>query len=212
MKRIATLAVAGSLLASVSFAGQAKPVAPAQTAKAFAAQTPAAQPGALTPPDDYVVGVGDVLIITYWEEPKMSSDAAVVRPDGKITLPLINDVDVRGMRTDQLQVRLTELSKDQGLKDPRVSVGVRAINSRRVFIQGGVVKGGAYDLNTPMTVLQLISLAGTKEFVSGKNIRIIREENGKKRAISFNLQEVQEGKNLDQDIPLKPGDTIIVPE
>ena len=216
MKRIGTLAAAAlCVVSATSSAGQAKPAAPVSAAQTPAAKAPAAQaPAAVTPPSDYVIGAGDVLIITYWEEPAMSTDAAIVRPDGKVTLPLLNDVDALGMKPEQLGVRLTELSsKMAGLKDPRVTVTVRAINSRKVYIWGGISKPGAFDLLTPMNVMQLISIAGgPKEFVNGEKIVIIREEGGKQRPIKFNLKEVQQGLKLEQNIPLKPGDIISVPE
>jgi len=210
MTRMITITAAALLLSSaVSFAGQAKPAA---AAPAAAAQ-PAPAPAGITPPADYLIGAGDVLIITFWMEPDMTTDGAIVRPDGMITLPLLNDVPAIGLRPEQLRDRLAELAKKTVLVDPRVTVNVRQINSRKVYISGGIGKPGAYDLLVPMTVLQLISVAGgLGEFVSGKDILIIREEGGKTRAIKFNLKEVQEGKNLGQNIPLKPGDTITVPQ
>jgi len=214
MKRIATLAVAGSLLASAAtFGAQAKPAAPAPAAQGKTVP-PAQAAAAITPPADYVIGVGDVLAINFWEEPNFSTDSALVRPDGRITLPLINDIDALGLRTDQLQVKLTDLgTKLGGLKEPRVTVTIRAINSRKVYVLGGVNKTGEIPLVTPMNVLQAITLAGgPKEFVSGEKIKIIRTEGGKQRAIPFNLKEVQQGLKLDQNIPLIPGDIINVPE
>ena len=213
MKRTATFAAAALVVSSaISLAAQAKPAAPAP-AQGKAAPT-AQAPAAVTPPADYVIGVGDVLMVNFWEEPTFSTDSALVRPDGKITLPLINDVDANGLRTDQLQVKLTELgTKLGGLKDPRVTIIVRAINSRKVYIWGGIAKPGAIDLLTPMSVLQAITLAGgPKEFVNGENIIIIRTEGGKKIPIKFNLKEVMRGLKLEQDIQLKPGDVINVPE
>ena len=213
MKHLATITAAALFVSNVAFAGQAnagqaKPAAaPAQPSAAQAA-------AGVTPPDDYVIGAGDVLVVNFWEEPNFSTDAALVRPDGKITLPLINDVDARGLRTDQLQVKLADLgTKLGGLKDPRVTVIVRAINSRKVYVSGGIAKPGAVDLIIPMTVAQLISLqGGLKEFVNGENITILREEGGKSRVIKFNYKEVMRGINLGQNIPLKPGDTVMVPE
>jgi polysaccharide export outer membrane protein len=215
MKRTATIAASLLLVsAAASFAGQAKPAAPpAKTGQAQpGAQAQSAQPPeGITPPADYLIGPGDVLIITFWKEPDMSAEQQV-RPDGRITLPLLNDVSAMGLKPDQLRDRLAEMSKNY-LEDPRVTVGLRQINSRKVYIYGGIAKAGAYDLLTPTTVLQLISVAGgTREFVSGKNILIIRTEDGKPRGIKFNLKEVQEGKNLEQNILLKPGDTVQVPE
>jgi polysaccharide export outer membrane protein len=99
------------------------------------------------------------------------------------------------------------------LQDPAVVVAVKAINSRRVFIAGGVQKPGAYDLPASMTVLQLISVAGgLREFAVGRNIAIIRDEGGSQQVFKFNYREVQSGENLGQNISLKSGDTVVVPE
>lgn len=213
MTRIATIGAAALLTTSLAaFAGQAKPAAPAPGRSAPAPQAPA-DPTGITPPADYVIGVGDVLIINYWKEPDMSIDGAIVRPDGMITLPLINDVPALGLKPDQLANRLAALSGKAGLVDPRVTVVVRAINSRKVYIQGGIAKPGPYDLLTPLTVLQLISIAGgLKEFVDGDDIVIIRDEGGKQTPINFNLKDVRRGRRLEQNIQLKPGDVVNVPE
>src|SRR6185295_7639137 len=151
--------------------------------------------------------------INYWKDTEMTLDAAVVRPDGKITLPLLNDVDAAGRTPEQLRDQLMKASV-KILEDPRVTVGIRQINSRKVYITGAVGKSGPIDLLTPMTVMQMISVAGgLKEFTSGKNITILRQEPGAKPTFfKFNYQEVLEGKKLEQNILLKPGDTITVPE
>ena len=203
MKPIATIAAAAVTVLSVAapLTAQTKSAAPAAALQATAG---------ITPPPDYVIGIGDVLIINYWKDSEMTTDA-VVRPDGKITLNLLNDIEAAGLRTDQLHDRLLE--KSTMFEDPRITVGVRQINSRKVYISGGVQKTGQFDLIAPLTVLQLISLAGgTREFVKGKAITIIRDEGGKPRAIKFNLKEVQEGKRLEQNIQLRPGDVVLVPE
>jgi polysaccharide export outer membrane protein len=204
-----TLSAAALLLSSaVSLAAQAKP-APAPAPAAQAAQVP----DGIAPPADYLIGAGDVLIINFWKEPDLTIESAIVRPDGMITLPLLGDVAAMGLKPEQLRDRLTAAASKNLLEDPRVTVGIRAINSRKVYITGGVAKPGPYDLLTPMTVLQLISVAGgPREFVSGKEIVIIRDEGGKQKALKFNLKEVQAGKKLEQNIPLKPGDTVNVPE
>lgn len=210
MKRIATIVTVATLLSSVaSQAGQAKPAA-----QAPAAAQPAQPPAGVTPPDDYVIGAGDILIITFWEEPQMSTPDAVVRPDGMITLPLLNDVPAKGLRTDQLRDRLTELAKKvELLKDPRVSVAVRAINSRIVYIVGRVQKPGPYPLLGPLDVISLLALAGGPlDYADTKKIRILRDEGGKQRSMLFNYSEVEQGKKLEQNISLKPGDRVIVPE
>ena len=182
----------------------------------IAAQTKPAPPVAPTPtgialPTDYVIGPGDVLTVTYWRDKDMTNDY-IVRPDGKITLPLINDVEAVGLTPEQLSERLKQVSAKY-LVDPAITVGVKTINSRKVSIAGGVAKPGQYDLLSPMTVVQLISLAGSlREFVDGKKILIIRTEGGKQTSFKFNYKEVLEGKNLGQNIQLKPGDTVLVPE
>ena len=205
MKCIATLAVAALLLpGAASFAAQASPAAqaPAQAAAGAAA--------AITLPADYVIGAGDVLSINYWKDGEMSGDY-VVRPDGKITLPLIKDVDTLGLTPDQLSERLLKLSVM--LEDPRITVGVKVINSRKVYIVGSVQKPGEYPLLGPLDVMSLLSMAGgLREFTDGKKIRILRDEGGKPTSFLFNYKEVEEGRKLDQNIMLKPGDRIIVPE
>jgi polysaccharide biosynthesis/export protein len=208
MKTIERLA-ATVLAVSVAVPGfaQQKPATPP------AATTPASAPAGslVTPPTDYVIGAGDVLAISYYKEKDMTSDY-IVRPDGKITLPLLNDLEAQGLTTDQLREKLTKESVKYYV-DPQITVGVRTINSRKVFISGGVNKPGAYDLLIPLDVFSLISVAGgLKEYVSGKDIIIIRTENGKQNSLKYNHKEVSAGKNLGQNIPLRPGDRVAVPE
>lgn len=209
MKRIATFTAASLLVSTAASFGQATPAAPAPAAPApTATQQPAAT--GITPPADYVIGEGDVLTITYYDQKEMTGDYTV-RPDGMVTLPLLNDVPAKGLTPEQLGKRLLE--KSTIFEDPRITVGVRTINSRKVYITGGVGKSGPFDINAPMRVLDLISLAGgLKEFTSGKNITILRYENGKPRMFKFNYKDVIEGKGLEQNIELKPGDNISVPE
>jgi polysaccharide biosynthesis/export protein len=188
---------------------RARPASPAG-APPIKPDSPAQNPGAtVAPAPDYVIGPGDLLTIVYWREKDLSADV-LVRPDGKITLPLINDVDADGLTPDQLRDRITKASA-KFLADPAITVGVKAINSRKVFIAGGVQKPGAYELLASMSVLQLISVAGgLREFVDGRNITIIRDEGGSQRVFKFNYQEVKYGGNLGQNISLKPGDTVVV--
>lgn len=195
---------------------QAKPEpqkpAPAQRT---GAQRPApAAPVPVQPPPptpDYVIGPDDVLSIVYWRDKDMSTDVQV-RPDGKISLSLLNDVDAAGLTPDQLRAKLVEASKEY-FEDANITVVVKEIKSRRVFIMGQVAKIGPYPLTGPMTVMQLISLAGgVGEFAKIDNIRVIRTENGKPKSFRVNLKEVQSGKKLEQNIELKPGDTVMVPE
>jgi polysaccharide export outer membrane protein len=151
-----------------------------------------------------------VLAVVFWRDKDMSSEVTV-RPDGRITLPLINEVQASGLTPDQLRDTLMSAAAKY-VEDPNVSVVVKAINSRKVFITGQVAKPGAYPLTSATTVMQLIAIAGgLHEFADAKNIIIMRTENGKPMAYSFNYKDVLKRKNLKQNIDLKPGDTVVVP-
>jgi polysaccharide biosynthesis/export protein len=165
----------------------------------------------VTPPPDYVIGPDDVLQILYWREKDMSAEVTV-RPDGMITLPLLNDVQAGGLTPDQLRDKINELSKKFLKEDPTVTVAIKTINSRKVFITGSVAKPGPYPLTSPTTVLQVIAMAGgLTEFANQSKIAVMRQENGKLVRYPFNYKDVAKGKNLEQNIELKPGDTVIVP-
>ena len=162
-----------------------------------------------TPPG-YVIGPEDVLSILYWKDKDMTTDVAV-RPDGMISLSLLNDIVAAGLTPDQLRVKLVEESRKY-IEDPNITVVVKAINSRKVFITGQVAKQGPYPLTAPTTAIQLIALAGgVGEYANTKNIMILRTENGRQVAYKLNYKEVMEGKKLAQNIELKPGDTVVVP-
>jgi polysaccharide export outer membrane protein len=174
------------------------------------ATPPANLPAGVAAPADFVIGPNDVLTIVFWRDKDMSSDVSV-RPDGKISLPLLNDVQAAGLTPEQLRVQITTAAAKL-VEDPTVSVVVKEINSRRVFITGQVAKPGTYALSGPTTVLQLIAMAGgVLEYADSKNITIMRTENGKPSSFQFNYKDVTKRKNLKQNIELKPGDTIIVP-
>jgi polysaccharide export outer membrane protein len=196
-----------------SVAAQAPPVArpTAQTAVSGAPTgNPAAPAGAVIPPPDYVIGPDDQLSIVFWRDKDLSSDV-VVRPDGKITLPLLNDVQAAGLTPDALRGVLTQAAT-KFVEEPNVSVAVKQINSRKVFITGQVGKPSPYPLNGPMTVVQLISLAGgLLEYADEKNVRVLRTENGASQSFRVNYDELKKGRNLQQNIELKPGDQVLVP-
>jgi polysaccharide export outer membrane protein len=194
------------LLGSDSFAGQQKAAAPAATA----AKAPAGAATVASPAMDYIIGVGDVLSIVFWREMELSGEVTV-RPDGKITVPLVKDVNALGLTPAQLQTELEAASK-RFIQEPNVTVSVRTINSRNVFITGNVVRPAAYPLHGPTTVLQFIAQAGgVLEFAKADEIVIMRTENGKASSFKFNYNDVKKAKNLGQNIELKPGDTVIVP-
>jgi polysaccharide export outer membrane protein len=203
--------VAGALLAGVSLEAQSRQpaAAPGQTQ---AARPPL--PAGVPLPDDYVIGAEDVLGVFVWQEPSLTVDA-VVRPDGMISVPLVNDVRAAGLTPDELRV-VIEREATKHIRQPTVTVVVKQINSRKVYITGAVGKQGAFPLLGPMTVLQLIAAAGgLTDFADQENIRIIRtDENGRQISLRFNFKEVKRGGMvaLRQNILLKPGDTVIVDE
>jgi polysaccharide export outer membrane protein len=209
------VAIAG---AAIPGAAQTQPaVQDTATARAAAAAAAAAKPPApvvaapgVNMPPEYTIGADDVLSIIFWRDKELTSDVTV-RPDGKVSLPLMNDIQATGLTPAQLKDRIVEESKKY-VEDPNVTVVVKAINSRRVFITGEVRKPGPYSLTGPTTVLHLISISGgLADYAKPEKITIVRTENGKPVSFKFNYKEVVEGKKLGQNIELKPGDTIIVP-
>jgi len=158
----------------------------------------------------YVIGPEDVLDVNVWKEPDMTR-VVPVRPDGKITLPLINDVQAAGSTPQQLASAVTE-KLHKFLTEPQVTVIVTQINSQRVFVVGEVLRAGAFPLVPGTTVLQaLASAGGFTTFANVKKIHVMRTVNGKHIEIPFNYREVLKGDNPDQNIKLEPGDTVVVP-
>lgn len=161
-------------------------------------------------PRDYVIGPEDVLSIVFWQETALSTEA-VVRPDGKITLPLLKDVQAAGYTPEQLTDALVKAATKY-VSRPNATVIVKQINSRKVFVVGQVAKPGAFPLTGDLTVLQVIALAGdVLEYARSTNVVIVRREAGGERRFKFNYKQVLKGKNTEQNILLKPGDTVIVP-
>jgi polysaccharide export outer membrane protein len=164
-----------------------------------------------TPIDaDYKIGPQDVLRIDVWKEPDISR-IIPVRPDGKISIPLLNDVQASGLTPMQLSASLRE-SLSKYLHNPQVTVTVAEINSRRVYITGEVTRAGAIPLLPNMTALQALSSAGGfTQFARLKDIYILRTEDGKQVKHPFNYKEVVKGKLPEQNILLEPGDVIVIP-
>lgn len=182
----------------------------AQGARGAEGTPPAVQPAGVATPPGFVIGPDDALAVVFWREKELSADV-VVRPDGMISLPLLNDVKAEGLTPEQLRVALTTAA-GKFVEDPTVTVVVKAINSRKVFITGQVGKPGPYPLGGPMTVLQLIAMSGgVAEYAKKSKVVVVRKEAGKDVTYPFNYEEVMEGKKLQQNIELKPGDTVIVP-
>ena len=160
--------------------------------------------------EDYVIGAGDVLSVVFWREKELSVDA-VVRPDGKISLPLMNEVMAAGLTPEQLRDRITKLAS-AFVKDPQVTVVVKEINSRQVYITGQVEKPGAYPLTTRLSVMQLIAMAGgLKEYAKSDRIVVMRLEQGREVRHRFDYKKVLEGKDDARNLEMRPGDTVVVP-
>src|SRR5580693_7356359 len=158
---------------------------------------------------DYVLGSDDQLHITVWKEADFSVTLPV-RPDGKISLPLINDIQAAGLTPMELRDSITEKLKKY-IADPRVTVVVTAMNSQRIFVTGEVVHSGPMNLLPQMTVLQALAQAGFTQFASLKAIYLLRTQNGKQQKLPFNYKDVVKGNHPEQNIFLKPGDTLVVP-
>lgn len=193
--------------ACVAIAAAAVAQPGAQASKTANGSGPA--PSGIALPPGYVIGADDMLSITFWRDKELSADV-VVRPDGMISVPLLNDVYALGKTPEQLSDAL-EKAATKYIADPDATVIVKEIRSRKVFVVGEVVKPGAIPLNGDMNVLQLIASAGgLLEWADKGNITIVRTENGKERRFKFDYGDVVKGKNVKQNILLQPGDTVVV--
>jgi polysaccharide export outer membrane protein len=158
----------------------------------------------------YLIGATDVLNIYVWKEPDLTRDVTVL-PDGKITFPLIGEIQAQGRTVTELKKDIADKLKNY-VTAPEVTVVVTEINSRRIYTLGKLNEPGPYPLMPGMTVLQALSTAeGFAEWADEKNIRVIRREGGKEIQYRFNYKDFIAGKNIEQNILLKPNDTIVVP-
>ncbi len=173
-----------------------------------AASTPQARSEAAAP-SDYVIGADDMLHISVWKEPDLTSTLPV-RPDGKISIPLVNDLAAAGMTPMQLADSITDKLKKY-IADPRVTVVVTQMNSRRVFVSGEVIHPGAMPMLPNMTVMQALASAGFTPFANLKGIYVLRNTNGRQVTMPVNYKEMIRGKNPQQNFLLQPGDTVVVP-
>jgi polysaccharide biosynthesis/export protein len=202
MHRLARAFAVSGLLALVS---------PSTIAVAQGAAAPGAPPATgVAVPSDYVIGTEDVLGVVFWRELEMSGDV-VVRPDGMVTLPLIGELKAAGLQPEALRLAI-QTAATKFLADANVTVVVRQINSRKVFITGQVTRPGEFPLTSPRTVLQLIALAGgLTEYAESDKVTVMRTEGSATQTFRFNYKEVTKGKKIEQNILLKPGDTVVVP-
>jgi polysaccharide biosynthesis/export protein len=158
----------------------------------------------------YVIGPQDVLDVSVWKEPDLSRSVPV-RPDGKISLPLLNDVQAAGLTPGELSAQI-KLNLSKYITNPQVTVIISQVLSQRIYILGEVTRAGSYALLPEMTVLQALSDAGGfTPFANSKKVYVLRQDGGTEQKFPFNYKDVIRGKNPAQNIALKPGDTIIVP-
>jgi len=156
----------------------------------------------------YVIGPDDTLYISVWKEPDLT-ETLPVRADGKISMPLLNDVQAAGLTPMQLGAALTDKLKKY-VSDPHVTIVVTQMNSQRVYVTGEVLHPGAMNLTPNMTVLQALSSAGFTQFANTKGIYVLRNEHGNETKLAVNYKKLIKGEG-GQNIALKPGDTIVVP-
>jgi polysaccharide export outer membrane protein len=192
-----SLLACAQTLRCLAQAGESAPTAPGADA-----------PKAAVSLTDYVIGTGDVLHVSVWDEPLLTV-TATVRPDGKISIPLLDDVSVSGMTPDGLQKSLID-KLTRFVHKPRVTVTVQEIHSRLVFITGEVQRPGAYSLVASMNVVQLVARSGGfTDFAKQKKIYVLRAN--KTTRIDVNYGKVLKGQAPQQNIDLAPGDTVVVP-
>jgi len=150
------------------------------------------------------------LQISVWKEQNLQTEA-LVRPDGGLTFPLSGEHQAAGLSIDALRLAIEERLR-KFIPDPVVTVSLRVLGGNRIYVVGKVNRPGEYPFSRPLDIMQSLSMAGgATPFAALNDIRILRRENGKQIAISFKYEEVERGRNLDQNILLKSGDTVVVP-
>ena len=161
-------------------------------------------------PKNYIIGLGDMLEIFVWRNEQLSREV-LVRPDGKISLPLIQDIQAEGLTVPQLRQEITRRF-DEHVNRPKVTIIVSQINSYKVNVLGRVMRPGVYPITGNTTLLEAISMAGGfSEWANKRKITVITHQGGKKKKIRVNYKKIASGKDPSQNIILKRGDTIIVP-
>jgi polysaccharide export outer membrane protein len=200
-----------TLLSSVApVKGQDKPASPTVNKSVAAASDAATTAVAAVDPREYIIGEADLLHINVYKEAELSQNA-IVRPDGMISLPLVNEIKVSGKTPLQVQRELGQSLK-AFIVEPQVTVTVVDVRSKSVYVTGEVGHPDAYPLLTPTTVLQILAKAGgPTPFANRKAIFVLRNVNGKQEKIPFPYKDVIKGKKAERDIQLRPGDTIVVP-
>ena len=214
MRKLVYLSAAISLvLCSVSLRAQgpARNDIKNEDTKVLTARNVSSQPLKSATEDPYYsIGPEDVLTIDVWREPEISRTVPV-RRDGKISLPLLNDVQAAGLTPTQLSSEIIAKLRATVI-NPHVTVIVAQMSSQRIYILGQVTRGGAYPLVPDMTAVQALSIAGGfTPFANLKKIYVMRSENGQDKVFPLNYKDVVSGRKPQQNIHLKAGDTIVVP-
>jgi len=183
----------------------------ADSGAANSAKTASAAPTAAKPHDaTFIIGNDDVLAINVWKEPDISRSIPV-RSDGKISLPLVGEVQAAGQTPAALEKDIASKLKNY-ISEPEVTVMVQQVNSQKFNILGQVVRPGAYVIANSPTVLDAIALAGGfRDFAKQKSIYVLRQGPDGETRLPFNYKDVAQGKNMSQNVKLQPRDTIIVP-
>jgi polysaccharide export outer membrane protein len=170
------------------------------------------QPDQIQPnPLEYRIGPGDLLGIEVWKEPDASSQAAPVRPDGKLSLPMVGEVEATGLTPTGLEALLTTRYREY-IRDTHVTVVVKEINSKKVYLVGEVKKEGPVRMQAPITVLQALAEAGgVTDYAKRRRIYVLRSVDGRQVKLPFDYDAVLRGENTDQNVTLLTGDTVVVP-
>jgi polysaccharide biosynthesis/export protein len=201
MKRLCHALIAGGL----SFASSAGAQLPPESAQSIAAKATATNQS-----PDYELGPEDVLEISVWKEEGLKKEV-LVRPDGGITFPLAGDMQAAGKTARQLQQEIVK-RLEQFIADPVVTVAVLKVAGNKVYVIGKVNKPGEYVTGRYVDVMQALSMAGgLTPFAAENSIKVLRKENGKDVVFEFRYAQVKAGRNLEQNIPLKGGDVVVVP-
>lgn len=209
MLKLAAYAAVIFLCASLLCAQNGTPTAAPATPPAAPAT---ADTGATKPHDDsFIIGIDDLLAVNVWKEPDISRSVPV-RSDGKISLPLVGELQASGQTPHQLEIALTNKLKNY-ISEPEVTVIVQEIRSQKFNILGQVVRPGSYPLINSITVLDAIAIAGGfRDFAKKKDIYVLRQNwNGAESRLPFNYKDVIKGKDTAQNIRLQPRDTIVIP-
>ena len=179
------------------------------SAPPVAAERPPANPQAHD--DTYLIGADDVLSVNVWKEPDLTR-AVPVRSDGKISLPLIGELQASGITPKQLEQDIAKKLTSY-ISEPEVTVIVQEIRSRKFNVLGMVVRPGSFPITHTMTVLDAIALSGGfRDFAKQKSIYVLRTKpDGTQARLPFNYKDVVKGKNPEQNVKLEPGDSVVVP-